>query len=41
MADEQTSEVGSTLEPLAIGPYNDGWKKDFRKIKKIGTGSFV
>jgi hypothetical protein len=25
MADEQTCEVGSTLAPLAIGPYNDVW----------------
>jgi hypothetical protein len=23
MANEQTCEVGSTLAPLAVGPYND------------------
>lgn len=25
MADEETSEVGSTLVPLAIGKYSDVW----------------
>jgi hypothetical protein len=25
MADEKTCEVGSTLVPLAVGPYNDVW----------------
>jgi hypothetical protein len=31
MADEQTCEVGSTLAPLAIGPYNDVWLQIFRQ----------
>jgi hypothetical protein len=25
MADERTCEVGLTLAPLTIGPYNDAW----------------
>jgi hypothetical protein len=33
MADEQTCEVGSTLAPLAMGPYSDVWIEIFRKYK--------
>jgi hypothetical protein len=32
MADEQTCEVGSTLFPLAVGPYSDVRQK--KKIRK-------
>jgi hypothetical protein len=36
MAEEQTCEVGSTLAPLTIGPYDDVWFVDFRKIQDFG-----
>jgi hypothetical protein len=39
MADEHTCEVGLTLVPLAIGPYNDVWLQTFRKYKTFYSNS--
>jgi hypothetical protein len=38
MAEKQTCEVGSTLAPLAIGTYSDGW---FWKIQNSGVKIFL
>jgi hypothetical protein len=35
MADKQTCEVGSTLAPLAVGPYNDVWEEIIGKYKTL------
>jgi hypothetical protein len=39
MADEKTYEVGSTLEPLAIRPYNDVWYNIFGKYNTLVNNS--
>jgi hypothetical protein len=35
MAGEQTCEEGSTIAPLAIGPYNIVWKQILGKYKTL------
>jgi hypothetical protein len=40
MAAKQTCEVGLTLVPLALGPYNDV-VIDFQKIQKSGCSAGV
>jgi hypothetical protein len=35
MADEQSCEMGWTLAPLALGPYNDVWLQIFGKQKNL------
>lgn len=35
MADEQTFEVGVTLGPLTVGPYNDVWLYIFSENTKF------
>jgi hypothetical protein len=41
MEDEQTYEVGSTIAPLAIGPYNDVWFQIFGKYNIFEKQFFV
>jgi hypothetical protein len=39
MAVEQICEVGSTLAPLAMGPYSDVWFWIFGKYKTLENNS--
>lgn len=35
MASEETYEVGSTVTPPAMEPYNNGWENIFGKYKTL------